>query len=180
MAEALRGRGGKSAGRPERRRHSTRVAAYRLLDHPAQVINSITSPEAPILERLQADARQLANATLAHAAESGDQRFRKLQAQINQWAEDKITSAENELDLIKREIKQARKDADLAQNLQERHAAEQRVQQLEQKQRRQRKAIFEVEDEIEERRKQYIGELKNRMNQKSSVQHLFTIRWSAR
>src|SRR5690606_34851730 len=109
--------------------------AQRLLDHPAQVIDAHTSLDMATDERLKSDATQLANATLAKAAEAGDQRFRRLQAQINQWAEDKIVSAENELDLIKRDIKQARKDADLAQNLQERHDAEQRIQQLEQKQR---------------------------------------------
>ena len=41
----------------------------------------------------------------------------------------------------------------------------------------QRQRIFEVEDEIAEKRDRLIDQLESRMTQKSEVQPLFTLRW---
>ena len=55
--------------------------------------------------------------TLAVAAEAGDARFKQVQSQVNQWADDKIAAAEMELDSIRRELKAARRQAELAENV---------------------------------------------------------------
>jgi hypothetical protein len=52
------------------------------------------------------------------------------------------------------------------------------IKQLEKQQRRQRQSIFDVEDEIEQRRDQLIEALENQLHQKSVTQKLFRIRWT--
>src|SRR5690606_38994576 len=112
-----------------------------------------------------ADAERLIHATLIRAAERSNARFRQIQQQINQWAEDKIKGAELELDAVKRELRAARRHAELAESLQQREEAERRVAELERRQRRQRQAIFELEDEIESQRAKLIADLKQRVAQ---------------
>lgn len=54
---------------------------------------------------------------------------------------------------------------------------QQEIKALERQQRRQRQAIFDVEDEIEQRRDDLIEALERRMRQKSTTHHIFIIRW---
>lgn len=49
---------------------------------------------------------------------------------------------------------------------------------VEAEQRRQRQAIFEVEDDIEAKRDALITALEKRLHQASNNRELFTIRWS--
>ena len=74
------------------------------------------APEAPKTAKSTL-AERLAQASLARASEAGDDRFRKVQTQVNQWADDKITSAEMELDTIRRDLRAARRQADLAETV---------------------------------------------------------------
>ena len=48
---------------------------------------------------------------------------------------------------------------------------------LQRKQRRQRQRIFDVEDEIIEKRDELIGALERRMQQRTELETLFTIAW---
>jgi hypothetical protein len=58
------------------------------------------------------------------------------------------------------------------------HALEVRRRDLERQQRDQRRRVFEVEDEIRARRDELIDGLERRMRQRSTLEPLFTIRWS--
>lgn len=51
---------------------------------------------------------------------------------------------------------------------------------LEKKQRRQRKEIFEAEDEIIVKRDEMVNRLEMRLAQKTRVQELFTIEWQVK
>lgn len=150
----------------------------RLMDAPGQLGSPTTIPAA-ISERLAADAQRLVEATLARAAEGSDGRFRQAQQQVNQWAEDKIAGAEAELERLRNEIRDARRQADIAQTVQQREEAQRRLAELEQERRRKRQGIFVLEDEIEERRNQLIGQLRQQATRSSSSQRLFVARWEA-
>ena len=54
---------------------------------------------------------------------------------------------------------------------------QEKIKQAEKKQRRQRQEIFDVEDEILEKRDDLIDALEKRLNQKTTTEELFTIRW---
>jgi hypothetical protein len=155
-----------------------REQAMHLLDLNSQVLAE-ASIDSPTTERLAADAARVAAATLSKAAESGNARFRQLQTQVNQWADDRLRGAEVDLDSLKRELRAARRAAELAETLQAQKDAEELVSQLERRQRRQRQAIFELEDEVESERRKLIHGLQQRITQRSETKHLFTIRWTA-
>ena len=53
-----------------------------------------------------------------------------------------------------------------------------KVKSLGKKQREQRQKIFDVEDEIASKRDVLIDRLKERLQQKTQTEHLFTIRWN--
>uniref|UniRef100_UPI002FBDF3EE hypothetical protein n=1 Tax=Escherichia coli TaxID=562 RepID=UPI002FBDF3EE len=48
---------------------------------------------------------------------------------------------------------------------------------LERQQKRQRMEIFDIEDEIADKRDELISALEERMKQKTDITELFTIRW---
>ena len=62
--------------------------------------------------------------------------------------------------------------------LDEQNNLQQRLAALERKQRQQRQQIFEVEDQIAEKRDALIDGLQRRMRQTTKANLLFTIRWA--
>lgn len=150
--------------------------AQRLLDVGGMELGAATCDEATTA-RLAADADRLAAATLARASENGNARFKQAQAQVNQWADDKVSAAEMELDTIKRELRAARREADLAENVRAQQDAQERVALLEKKRRRARNRIDEVEDQVEDERQKLIRQLRDRCQQNQSRKMLFTIRF---
>jgi precorrin-6B methylase 1 len=150
--------------------------AQRLLDVSGVEVAPVTCDESTAA-RLAADADRLTAATLARASENGNARFLQVQAQVNQWADDKIAAAEMELDSVKRELRAARRDADLSENVQAQQVAQMRVAQLERKRRRARNNIDDVEDAVEAERQRLIQQLRERCQQHQQRETLFTIRF---
>jgi len=70
------------------------------------------------------------------------------------------------------------RQARLSTTIEEQHARQKQIQELEKQKRRQRQRIFDVEDEIMARRDELIARLEKRIHRRSSVQPLFTISWS--
>lgn len=128
--------------------------------------------------RLAADAERLAQATLTRAAEAGNQRFKQVQSQINQWADDKIAAAEQEVDAIRKLLRTARREADLAETVQAQAQATEEIARLEARKRRAKQAIDDVEDRVEEDRRALLRRLQARCQQRQSREALFTIRFA--
>ena len=124
------------------------------------------------------DAQRHAAATLARSFESNNVHFLKERDRLERWAEDKVAGAEKELADTKAQIKALNRQARLATTTDEQHELQLRVRDLEKLQRRQRQQIFDVEDEITEKRDDLIDRLEQRMKQKSTTEELFTIRWA--
>ena len=143
----------------------------------AAVDRSIQVPDG-IATRLDAGARQIEKATLNQSLEANGKHFAQAREKLEQWAEDKIYAAERELKDIKEQIKALRREARNASTLEDEHEVQQRLQQTERKQRKQRQEIFNVEDEIADRRDAMIDALQKRMQQRQVNEELFTIRWS--
>ncbi len=150
--------------------------AQRLLDVAGHELGEASCDEST-MARLSADADRLNSATMARAAENGNERFKQVQAQVNQWADDKIAAAEMELDTIKRELRAARREADLAENVRAQQDAQERVSQLERKRRRARSRIDDVEDQVEAERQKLIQQLRDRCEKHQSRETVFTIRF---
>jgi len=152
--------------------------AHRLLDVAGEVIDA-AKPDETITQRLDADADRLRQATVARATEAGNSRFKEVQTQINQWADDKIAAAEMEVEAIRRELRAARRQADLAETTQAQKEALKRVTELQAQRRRAHRRIDDVEDEVEAERRELLSALQARCQQQQNIETLFTLRFQA-
>ena len=70
-----------------------------------------------------------------------------------------------------------KRKARLAQSIEEQKQNQEKLKLLERQQKRQRMEIFDIEDEIADKRDELISALEERMKQKTDITELFTIRW---
>jgi len=120
--------------------------------------------------------RQL-DARLSRLLDENNQYFQRERSKLEAWADDQLLSAEQKLEDTRARIKEAKRQARLAESVEQQKHAEEDLQRLSRLQRRQRQEIFDVEDEIEARRDALIDALERQMHQSSSSHHLFRIRW---
>lgn len=138
---------------------------------PAIITPSVT-------ERLdQASTRRVA-ATISRSLEINNRHFQEERERLEKWADDLVLAAEKELADTKAQIKALNRQARQAATTEEQHALQTRIRDLEKRQRRQRQRIFDVEDEINEKRDELIDRLEKRMAQRTATDTLFTIRWA--
>jgi len=127
---------------------------------------------------LAANQKRRVDSELAKFVEENQKLFNAEREKLERWADDKLLAAEEALRDIKAKIAQVKRDARKAPTLEEQAILQTELRDLEKKQRRKRQEIFEVEDEIIEKRDELIDALQERLTQSSSIEHLFTIRWS--
>jgi superfamily II DNA or RNA helicase len=142
---------------------------------------SICSNEAPSADsddRLTKEAQRHAEATITRALEANSRFFVQERERLERWADDMVLAAEKELADTKAQIKVANRDARLAPTLQEQHTIQEKTRELEKQMRRQRQRIFDVEDEIIAKRDGLIAGLEKRLSQRTTVEPVFTIRWT--
>jgi hypothetical protein len=141
------------------------------------VPGQVTVPRG-VAARLAAEAQRHAEATVSRSLEANSRHFDEARERLEQWADDMVLAAEKALKDTKEKIKALRREARQAETLAQQHEIQQRIAQLERQQRRQRQQIFEVEDQIMEKRDALIAELESRLTQKTMSEELFTIEWA--
>ena len=129
-------------------------------------------------KRLADDADRHTKATISRSLERNSQHFNETREQLERWAEDMVLAVEKDLRDTKEQIKAFNRQARQAVTVQEQHELQEKVRNLEKKKRRQRQQIFDVEDEIAGKRDRLIDALEKRMQQRTSSEELFTIRWT--
>ena len=127
--------------------------------------------------RLAAEASRHIAATLNRSLETNHRHFQQARDQLDQWAQDMEIASQKQLEDLKRQIRDLQRRSRQAPTLQEEKAIQDQILALEQAKRRQRKRIFEIEDEIEEKRKTLVSALETRLQQKTEITTLFSIRW---
>lgn len=127
--------------------------------------------------RLGVETNLHADAAVACSLEDNNRLFSDERERLEKWAEDMVVAAEKELADTKAQIKVVRRQSRLATTLDEQSDFQQKMTALEKKQRKQRQQIFEVEDQIAEKRDKLIDGLQKRMSQKTKTTHLFAIQW---
>jgi hypothetical protein len=141
-------------------------------------VEALTVPPAPTETRLSQDAQRHVEATMVRSLETNNRYFSQEREKLERWADDMVVGAEKELAATKSQIKALSRQARLATSLEEQHAVQEKIRELEKLQRKQRQHIFDVEDEIVGKRDQLIAALEKRLSQRSSIERLFTIRWT--
>lgn len=150
-------------------------ACERLFNVPATVQSTaIGNPP----EGFAANVRRQIEATLSRALEENNEYFKRERDKLDHWAEDQVKAAELELEDTKIKIRDFKRQARLAPTIEEQLNLQNKIKELESTQRRQRQKIFDVEDEINDKRDALINALQKRMNQHSRMHRLFRVRWS--
>ena len=148
----------------------------KLLSCTASVNPSAGTPES-IHAVLTAESTRHAEATISCSLEENSEHFKLAREKLEQWSDDMVLAAEKALKDTKEQIKVLRRQSRQAVSLDEQYEIQKRVQYLEKQQRRQRKEIFQVEDEIVEKRDTLIGQLEKRMVQGTQSEAIFTVAW---
>lgn len=131
----------------------------------------------PVAKRLRLDQERHAQATLACNLEQNSRHFTEACIQLDKWAEDMEIATQKELDDIKRQIRDLQRRSRQAPTMEEQHALQEDITRLERKKRSLRERIFDIEDEIAAKRDSLVAALQRRMQQKTTITPMFTIRW---
>ncbi len=127
--------------------------------------------------KLQQEATRHAKATIARSLETNSKIFQAERERLERWADDMVMAAEKELSDTKAQIKTLNRQTRLAATMDDQHALQNQIRELEKTQRTQRQRIFDVEDSIKKRRDTLIDHLEKRLSQRTTSEHLFSIRW---
>lgn len=149
----------------------------KLFNCHAQVCGNGCSLKGSSFERLEGDAKQHVKATISRSAQENNRFFNEERERLDRWAEDMVIASERELADTKVQIKALNRQARLATTMEEQKELQKRIADLEKTKRRQRRKIFDVEDEIEAKRDHLIDRLEKRISRKTEVTPLFTIQW---
>jgi hypothetical protein len=150
----------------------------KLMATVATLQSDFVAVPAETTSRLQKEAKRHADATVAHSLETNNKHFSEARDRLDRWADDMVQGAEQALRNTREQIRIVQREARQATTLEEQQTLQERIAKLERQQRRQRHEIFDVEDQVKEKRDQLIEELTRRMSQKVETQHLLTIAWS--
>ena len=159
-------------GKPLDREICEKLFHCQAADHPTPLIGT-TIPSA-----LEDNARRQAEATISRIIDANNRFFQEERDKLEKWAEDKILAAEQALQDTKAKLRALKRESRQADSTEAQHAIQLRIREIEREQRRQRQAIFDVEDEINDKRDSLIDALEQRLQQRTEIQRLFTIRWN--
>ena len=143
--------------------------------HSASAPANLSSETEPAT--LNSNAERHSQAVISRIFEANNRFFQAEREKLEKWADDKILAAEQALQDTKAKIRAMKRESRLAESVEQQHALQQQIRELERLQRRQRQQIFDVEDEILEKRDELIDALEKRMTQHTENKRLFTIRW---
>ncbi len=151
-------------------------AASRLMTVAGSVMGEITEPN-DVASAL-ADALLVQQQKIRRDISERNARFFEAEAdKLDGWADDLKVGLERELKELDRQIKDARRAATIALSLEEKLAGQKAVKALEADRTTKRRSLFDAQDKIDEQRTTLIAQIEGKLEQKSEVQPLFTIRW---
>lgn len=128
--------------------------------------------------RLEDESQRHARATVSRSLEENNKYFNEARERLEKWAEDMVIASEKELKDTKQQINALNRQSRLAATVEEQHTLQEKIRDLEKKKRSQRQRIFDMEDEIAQKRDDLINTLEKRMTQKTTQEPLFTIQWA--
>ncbi|KJS04965.1 MAG: DEAD/DEAH box helicase [Gammaproteobacteria bacterium BRH_c0] len=123
---------------------------------------------------------ELARRKTAILAEVNQRNLKYFEAEVDKldaWADDLKVGLEQEIKEIDREIREVRRTAKAAPDLNEKLHWQKRQRELEKLRTRKRRELFDKQDEVDNRREGLIAELEDKLEQKVEERHLFSIYW---
>ena len=133
-------------------------------------------PAAPDAQ-LAADLDRQRAAVGRAIAERNGRLFDEEAAKLDGWADDLKLGLEREIKEFDRLLKEARRAAAAGLTLDEKLAGQRHVKEIEGKRNAKRKSLFAAQDEIEARRDALIREVEGKLDQRVTLETVFTIGW---
>ncbi len=146
---------------------------HKLLSISAQILPNLVN----LPDDLSANAKQAINGMTAKHTETQTVLLKQESERLDKWAEDKIKAAQEAIVEVSDKIKQVKREKNQASNLDQLADFEKQLQNLEKKRRQLRSSIFDVEDEISEKRDELFHSIKEQLKQQSQTEHLFAVCW---
>lgn len=146
----------------------------RLLQVNATVLSDVVDT---IPDLFQANIDKQYQVALNHALELNDEFFRKERDKLEQWAEDSLLAVEKMLEDVKLKISSLKRESRKAPDIETEKRLQEEIQKAEKEKRRMRQQVFDVEDEIADKRDALIEALEQRLHRSSKAENLFAVRW---
>ncbi len=103
--------------------------------------------------------------------------FKAEMEKLERWADDLKFSLEAEIKEIDVQLKEAKKEARLAHDMQAKLDLHRRVKELENERNQKRRRLYDEQDAIDERKGKYLDETAARLQKEITREEVFTIRW---
>jgi ERCC4-related helicase len=97
---------------------------------------------------------------------------------LDAWADDLKEGLEASIKELDKQIKDVRREAKIAPTLEEKLALQKQQKNLESQRNKNRRDLFDRQDEVDERREALIETLEGKLNKKTTVETLFAVQWS--
>jgi adenine-specific DNA-methyltransferase len=97
---------------------------------------------------------------------------------LDGWADDLKVGLEREIKEIDRQIKEARRAATTALTLDEKLAGQKQIKALEAQRNQKRRSLFDAQDQVDKQREELIAGIEGKLNQTTTLQRLFMLRWN--
>ncbi|MBA3967338.1 MAG: DEAD/DEAH box helicase, partial [Nitrospirales bacterium] len=148
--------------------------ARRLISLPGEVAQGVVQALSVDLDGITQKRQTEIRRTISER----NARFFEAEAEkLDGWADDLKLRLEREIKEFDRQIKEVRKAAVASLTLEEKLVGQKQIKSLESERGKRRRALFDAQDQIDQRRDKLIGEIEGKLQQKVSSQQLFAIRW---
>ncbi len=149
----------------------------RLFSLPAIESNSDASLDGHTRSLLQSQLEQQRNSIITKLSQKNAVFFEMEMTKLESWAGDLKNSLEHELREIDRDIKDTKREAQLAPNLEAKVALHKKIKELESRRSEKRRGLFEAQDVVDNRKDSLLNDVEARMKQDCSTTNTFTLRW---
>jgi ERCC4-related helicase len=118
------------------------------------------------------------NEVLARLTERNAAFFEIELDKLDRWSDDLKVGIEQELKELDRQIREARRSAQIAAALAEKLSIQKQVRELEATRNRKRRELFDAQDRVDKQRQELIETIEQKLQQDCKVTPVFTVRWS--
>lgn len=150
----------------------------RLLMLPCVAISNPQSPDVALQDLLERRIQQRQAAIQREISERNAQFFEAEAEKLDGWADDLKVGLEREIKEIDRQIKDARRIATLATTLEDKLAGQKQIKALESLRNQKRRSLFDAQDTVDRQREELIAVIEGKLNQSTTAQPLFVVRWT--
>ena len=136
------------------------------------------SPIGHLDSQLDESLQRQQNEVVARLTERNGAFFEIELDKLDRWSDDLKVGLEQELKELDRQIREARRSAQIAVALAEKLEIQKQVRELEAKRNRKRRELFDAQDRIDKQREELIETIELKLRQDCKMTPVFTMRWS--